>query len=1172
MNQSILSNPIFNPVWRAIKAKVRPITVAGLFGSAKAFFLAGLHQTLLRPSLCLTATSEEADRLTEDVRSLLKLNGLPDATVAHLPRSPAPARPAGGKRAVSAPPEELQERVRLLYRLTQQEPILIIAPIEAVLDRLPSRKQFLSSYSRLKKGNILDLDRFSRHLIEIGYRAVPVVEDLGEFSLHGGILDVFSTGHDMPVRIELAGDAIETIRGFDPISQRSADEIEQILILPASPEAVEYAQRALSPPTKAGLASESEYDLFRSDRRIPAYKGGVLQGGEEPAYPAGRSHGDTSFFRYLPAGTLVVLDEPTQLTQVKIKSEDADSPRSIQVALRQAKNGQWLGLTAFGHLPDRQDRSESPARPADGSNQNFFQYTTRSPQSEGLGQPGTPFTKLVEILDRLRKAGTLHVVCHTASQMERLSTLFSEHHLPVQLNGTFAGSTSPDPSFLDYPIFLSRGDLGSGFLLPSAGLSLITEEDLFAKGVRHRPPTRSKVSTLLSSVEDLRVGDLIVHLHHGIGRYQGLKHLAISGFESDFLIIEYAFKDRLYLPLDRLDLVQKYIGPEGSAPKLDRLGGTAWARTKARVKKAVENMARELLDLYATREVVEGHAFSPDNYLTREFEAAFEYDETPDQLRAIEEVRADMESRRPMDRLVCGDVGYGKTEVALRAAFKAVLDNRQVAVLTPTTLLAYQHHDTFRRRFAPFPVRVEMLSRFQSPKEQKEILQGVATGTVDILIGTHRVLQKDVQFHELGLLVVDEEQRFGVAHKEKLKQFRKNLDVLTLTATPIPRTLQMSLAGIRDLSTIDTPPPDRLAIRTIVTGFDKRLIRDAIVSELERGGQVFFAHNRVQTIGRMRDLLARIVPEARIAVVHGQMSSKPLEETMLAFRSSRYDVLLTTAIIESGLDIPAANTILIDQAHQFGLADLYQLRGRVGRSGRQAFAYLLVPSDKSFTEEARKRLQAIVEFSQLGAGFRIAARDLEIRGAGNLLGPEQSGQIAAVGLELYLRMMEQAVQELKGEPSEEMPEPELSLRVSAYLPEDYVPDTFQRLSLYKRLSSIQEASQLKALQAEMEDRYGPLPVTAKHLLEVMEIKLLARSLRVTKIDSRRDSLDFRFSDSSAIRQEGLKRLMDHFPGQLRFLSEYAFRLPVSEDRWESTADEIKSCLRILSGAVADHVS
>jgi len=1113
MNQPILSNPIFEPVWQAIKTSVRPITVAGLFGSAKAFFLASQHQTLFRTSLCLTATSEEADRLTEDVRSLLRLNGLPDTTVAHLPAPPA-------ERAASAPPEELQERVRLLYHLTQQEPTLIIAPMEAILYRLPSRKRFLSSCSRLKKGNSLDLDRFSRHLIEIGYRAVPVVEDLGEFSLHGGILDVFSTGHDLPVRIELTGDVIETIRSFDPISQRSADEIEQALILPAGPEAVD--------------------------------------GGEE-------SHGDTSFFRYLPAGTLAVLDEPTQLVQVKIKSEDADSPRAIQAALRQAKNGQWLGLTAFARPPDRRGQSGS-------SSPGFFRYTTRTPQSEGLGQPGIPFTKVVEILDRLRKAGTLHVVCHTESQMERLSTLFSEHHLPVQRNETSVVSTSPDPVFLDYPIFLSRGNLGSGFLLPSAGLSLITEEDLFAKGVRHRPSTRPKTSTLLPSTEDLKVGDLIVHLHHGIGRYQGLKHLAISGFESDFLIIEYAFKDRLYLPLDRLDLVQKYIAPEGSSPKLDRLGGTAWARTKARVKKAVENMARELLELYAAREVVEGHAFSPDNYLTREFEAAFEYDETPDQLRAIEEVRADMESSRPMDRLVCGDVGYGKTEVALRAAFKAVLDNKQVSILTPTTLLAYQHYDTFRRRFSPFPVRVEMLSRFQGPKEQREILQGVAIGTVDILIGTHRILQKDVQFHNLGLLVVDEEQRFGVAHKEKLKQLRKNLDVLTITATPIPRTLQMSLAGIRDLSIIDTPPPDRLAIRTTVAGFDKRLIRDAIISELERGGQVFFVHNRVQTIGRMRDLLARVVPEARIVVVHGQMSSKPLEETMLAFRSSRYDVLLTTAIIESGLDIPAANTILIDQAHQFGLADLYQLRGRVGRSGRQAYAYLLVPSDKSFTEEARKRLQAIVEFSQLGAGFRIAARDLEIRGAGNLLGPEQSGQIAAVGLELYLRMMEQAVQELKGKPSEEMPEPELSLRVSAYLPEDYVPDTFQRLSLYKRLSSIQEASQLKTVQAELEDRYGPLPVTAKYLLEVMEIKLLARSLGVTKIDSRPDGLDFRFSDSSAIRQEGLKRLMDRFPGRLRFLSEYAFRLPVAEDRWESTADEIKACLRILSGTVMDHVS
>jgi len=1112
MNHPILSNPIFDPVWKAIKAGVRPITVAGLFGSAKAFFLAGMHQALLRPSLCLTATSEEADRLASDVQSLLKLDGRPDIDIAHLP---PPARGKGAGRVASAPPEELQERVRLLYRLTQQESMLMIAPIDAVLDPLPSIKRFSTACLRLKKGGSLDPDRFSRHLVEIGYRAVPVVEDQGEFSLHGGILDVFSPGHDAPVRIELLGDLIESMRGFDPATQRSADAIEQALILPASPEAVH--------------GSEGD-------------------------------HRATNIFQYLPAGTLVVLDEPSQLAQVKIPSDRKFAGPAIQEALRHAKARQWLGLTAFARLTAGQGRDES-------STPGFFQYTTRSAQSEGLGQLGTPFIKVVEILDRLRKAGRLHVVCHTTSQMKRFTALFSEHHLPVQLNGQDAISSTPLSS-----VFLHQGDLTSGFLLPSAGLSLLTEEDLFAKEPHHRPPTRWKASTLLSSVEDLRVGDLIVHLHHGIGKYQGLKHLAISGFESDFLIIEYASKDRLYLPLDRLDLVQKYIGPEGAQPKLDRLGGTAWSRTKARVKKAVEHMAKELLDLYATREVVKGHAFSPDDHLTREFEAAFEYDETPDQLRAIEEVRADMEAPRPMDRLVCGDVGYGKTEVALRAAFKAVLDNKQVAVLTPTTLLAYQHYDTFCRRFAPFPVRVEMLSRFRSPSEQKKILQDTANGTVDILIGTHRILQKDVQFQDLGFLVVDEEQRFGVTHKERLKQFRKNLDVLTLTATPIPRTLQMSLAGIRDLSIIDTPPPDRLAIRTVVTAFDKRLIRDAIVTELDRSGQVFFVHNRVQTIGRMRDLLARLVPEARIAVAHGQMSAGLLEETMLAFRSSRYNVLLTTAIIESGLDIPAANTMVIDQAHQFGLADLYQLRGRVGRSGRQAYAYLLIPSEKVVTAEAQKRLQAITEFSQLGAGFRIAARDLEIRGAGNLLGPEQSGQIAAVGLELYLRMMEQAVQELKGETSEEIPEPTLNLRVSAYLPEDYVSDTFQRLSLYKRLSSVQETSQLSMLQSEMEDRYGPLPLPAKHLLEVMEIKLLARSLRITKIDSRPDGLDFCFSDSNTIRPEGLKELMSGFLGKPRFLSEYAFRLPVAEQRRESTNDDILSCLRLLSGTVVNHAS
>jgi transcription-repair coupling factor (superfamily II helicase) len=738
--------------------------------------------------------------------------------------------------------------------------------------------------------------------------------------------------------------------------------------------------------------------------------------------------------------------------------------------------------------------------------------------------------------------------------------LFAEHDLPAT-EWKATGLASPPAQ--KSPFVVINGDVSAGFLAPDLRLIVLTEEELFAKGHRHKPQQKSKSATFLSSLEDLNQGDYVVHVQYGIAKYQGLRRLSVQGFDSDYLILEFAGTDKLYVPLDRLNQVQRYSGAEGHVPRLDRLGGTSWAKTTARVKKDIEEMAHELVDLYANRELVHRPSYGRDSTLYHEFEAAFEYEETPDQTRAIEDIIQDMGADKPMDRLVCGDVGYGKTEVAMRAAFKAVEENRQVAVLVPTTLLAHQHYDNFAERFAPFPTRVALLSRFQSAKESKAILKDVAAGVIDVVIGTHRLLQKDVQFRNLGLVIIDEEQWFGVKHKERLKQLRTQVDVLTLTATPIPRTLQMAMASVRDLSIIDTPPPGRLAIRTQVIRFSEKAVREAILRELGRGGQVYFVHNRVETMERTGAWLHQLVPEARIVMAHGQMDSKPLEAVMLKFFKHEADVLIASAIIQSGLDVPNANTIIVNRADTFGLAQLYQLRGRVGRGGEQAYAHFLIPDEGSLTTDAQKRLTAIQQFTELGSGFRIAAADLEIRGAGNLLGKQQSGHIAAIGLDLYMQMVEQAVQRLKGQVVEEEPDPTLQLSVSAYIPESYVADSHHRLSLYKRLSSCGQLGDLALLHGEIEDRYGPAPEAVERLFEVMQIRLLAKQLRLSSVVEQPNGVAITFDAKATVPEQAVQTLMDRYKKRLRFLSPLSFELQMPHDDWSLVFSELNATLQTL---------
>jgi transcription-repair coupling factor (superfamily II helicase) len=1122
-------------------AKGKPC-LTGLQGSATAFALTLLARRLDRSWLIVSASDEEAERLHDDLTFFHQLQGLSTEPLALFPEWETLPYEA------TAPHVGLVgRRMRTLHRLAAGQRTLLVTSVPALLHRLLPRAALAAACLQLAPGGTMERDALIARLLRLGYRRTSVVEIPGEFSIRGGIVDIYSTAYDEPLRLELLGDTIESVRLFDQATQKSTAARDQAWVLPA--RELIYPDAGPEGPDK----------------------------GLEPLPPDAEWRGPDLYDRmdtltdYFSSPPVLVFDNPPALAKKAgefweeiedaygrhSEKNDRDAyPEPARIFLRwdeiQALTSSWPCLAT------------APVASLDESWQPATTFPVQSPASVGLAQRGTPFTETLAILNRLRSNGPVVLVARSRGQVERLLALFGEHDLPAARwtpNQWGAGGAQKPP------FYLMQGELSAGFLSDGGRLTIVTEEELFAKGARHRPPPRSRTAAFLSSLEDLNEGDFVVHVQHGIGRYRGLRRLTVQEFESDFLILEFGGGDTLYVPLDRLNQIQRYSGAEGHVPRLDRLGGSSWARTTARVKKDIEEMAHELVELYASREVVKRAGYGGDSTLTHEFEAAFEYEETEDQHRAIEDIKRDMESPRPMDRLVCGDVGYGKTEVAMRAAFKAVEDNRQVAVLVPTTILAQQHYDNFSQRFAPFPARVAMLSRFQSAKEARAVLKDLAGGTIDVVIGTHRLLQKNVQFRNLGLVIIDEEQWFGVRHKERLKQMRTQVDVLTLTATPIPRTLQMSMSSLRDLSIIETAPAGRLAIKTQVLRYNETAIREAIVRELGRGGQVFFVYNRVQTLERMGAKLQALVPEARMVMAHGQMDERLLESVMLKFLRREADVLVTSAIIQSGLDVPNANTILVHRADTFGLAQLYQLRGRVGRSGQQAYAYFLTPEEGELTPDAQRRLVAIQEFTELGSGFRIAAADMEIRGAGNLLGKQQSGHIAAIGLDLYLKMVEQAVRQIKGAVVEEEPEPTLHLHVSAFIPDDYVGDSHQRLSLYKRLSSCRQVGDLALLHGEIQDRYGALPEPAERLFEVMQVRMLAQTLRLASVEVKPGppaTVALSFDPKAAVPEEGIRKVMDRYQRRFRLRSPLSFELQLPQADWASVFPELTAALQTLA--------
>jgi len=1034
----------------------------------------------------------------------------------------------------------IARRMTTLHRLCAGQPTVLVTSVAAAMHRVIPRLTFEQAVLRFHTGGICEREPMLAALLRLGYRRVSVVEIPGEFSVRGGIVDIYSTAYDEPVRVEFLGDQVESIRLFDPSTQTSIRKLGEGVVLPAR----EYLRPVDDRECAAPIPPDAEW---RSPDIYPKMD---------------------SLFEYVAGTPCLLLDQPEALKKTCEttweKIDDGYLRHADRDAAQPYPSPEQLFLTwadierAAATWPML---ASEPLAAPDPSWDPTFLFEAQTPSGVGLGIRGTPFSQTLSLLERLREEYRIMLVARSRGQVDRLLALLREHDLPAE---EWKPSMWSRRSGAKLPFYVMRGDLSAGFLSGALRLAVLTEEELFAKGARHKPQPKSKTATFLSSLEDLNVGDYVVHVQHGIAKYRGLKRLAVQDFESDYLILEFSGGDTLYVPLDRLNQVQRYSGAESHVPRLDRLGGTSWAKTTARVKKDIEEMAHELVELYANRELVKRSAYGTSGTLYHEFEAAFEYEETPDQLRAVQDIVRDMESHKPMDRLVCGDVGYGKTEVAMRAAFKAVEHGRQVAVLVPTTLLAHQHYDNFAERFAPFPTRVALLSRFQSPKESKAILADVASGVIDVVIGTHRLLQNNVTFRDLGLVIIDEEQWFGVKHKERLKQLRTQVDVLTLTATPIPRTLQMAMSSVRDLSIIDTPPAGRLAIKTEVGRFSDKVVRDAILRELGRGGQVYFVHNRVETMERTGAWLCQLVPEARMVMAHGQMNATPLEAVMLKFMKHEADILIASAIIQSGLDVPNANTIIVNRADMFGLAQLYQLRGRVGRGGEQAFAYFLIPDEGTLTGDAQKRLIAIQQFTELGSGFRIAAADLEIRGAGNLLGKQQSGHIAAIGLDLYMQMVEQAVQRLKGHVVEEEPEPTLQLPVSAFIPEDFVVDPHQRLSLYKRLTACNQVGELALLHGEIQDRYGHPPEPVERLLEVMQLRVHAKRLRLASIDVHGPSVKITLGPKSAVPDGAIQQMLDRFKKRLRFLGPLSFEIRMPDEDWPAVFPELNTALQSLS--------
>ncbi|MNO62911.1 Transcription-repair-coupling factor [compost metagenome] len=1096
--QAFSQDSDFNSMIAGVKAGMKEQLISGLSGSSRQVMLAALHKETDQPLLVVTHNMFSAQKIYEDLQEALSA----DSVLLY------PANELVAAEAAVSSPETLAQRIEVLLQCSQGFRGIVVVPYSGVRRYIPTPEVMAEAGLSVELGGTLKLDSFLNEMIELGYERVERVESRGEMSIRGGIIDFYPLTSALAYRVELFDDEVDSIRTFDPADQRSVDQIKNVRITPckeliasrerltkAAQDAVERLQAQLEKMSdrqaKIKLQEEvsREIEWMREHVYFPEiYKYISL------IYPENKT-----LYDYMPKDTLLVLEEPARLLETSRQLERDESEWNLHL-LQNGKSLPELPLAAEGdhvlyHRPFQTLflslflRQVPHIQP-----QNIINFVTRAMQ-DFHGQ----MNLLKSEMERWKKSGAKVIMLASGEErMDRMRRVLLDYSI-------------------DEPM-LVQGNLQSGFEFPSVHLVVITEGEMFSqKGRKARKFGKSMDNAeRIKSYTELKVGDYVVHQNHGIGKYLGIGTLEVGGIHKDYMHILYAGGDKLSVPIEQIDLIQKYVGSEDKEPKIYKLGGNEWTRVKNKVRSSVEDIADDLIKLYAERQASPGYAFEKDTSEQQEFEDMFPYEETRDQIRAIEEIKKDMEQTRPMDRLLCGDVGYGKTEVAIRAAFKAAIEGKQVAVLVPTTILAQQHYETFRERFSGYPINIQSLSRFRSRKEQNETIKGVRQGTVDIVIGTHRLLSQDLVFKDLGLLIVDEEQRFGVTHKEKLKKLKTNVDVLTLTATPIPRTLHMSMLGVRDLSVIETPPENRFPVQTYVVEHSQALVREAVEREMARGGQIYYLYNRVQGIQEMAAQISMLVPDARVGVGHGQMSEQELERTILDFLDGEYDVLVSTSIIETGVDIPNVNTLIVHDADKMGLSQLYQLRGRVGRSNRIAYAYFTYQRDKSLTEVAEKRLQSIKEFTELGSGFKIAMRDLSIRGAGNLLGAEQHGFIASVGFDLYSQMLAEEIQKRKvtmfGETdsTESTWSTTIDLGIDAYLPSDYIYDSIQKIEIYKKTASAASFDDVAELEDELLDRFGELPGAVQNLLSVARVKLYGRKYGIESISLRNEEVTVKF--------------------------------------------------------------
>ncbi|HHZ91485.1 TPA: transcription-repair coupling factor [Candidatus Poribacteria bacterium] len=1061
--------------------------IRGLHGSSTAYLLGSLAQDLVKQSfIAIFPSQSDAEKLVQDLSNDINVSVFPECHNFLY-------------QGISPPKKHIADRMECFENLMSGKPTFISTSIKALLQKVPPKPVINSYFRTVKIGQEIDLSEITAYLIDSGYGKVELVEAKGDFARRGNILDIYPLNYDQPIRIDLFGDEVDDIRLFDSNTQRSNKNLDRVTLTPvreiiSTDEIIDQWRKRSDTLISSKSSPKYTFEIEQITYRLE--EGKDLEG-LESIIPMLHSHMST-LLDYVPPDTLVTLVEPSWVErEAKQLIEQAE-----QIYQKKWDSNQFMVPPDETFMPldslisklEELRTIHTSSTPPPTSFANQIEEIQFGMLPLGL-QRGNYQMNFEKIKKWAEDGYTITILCENQKLSQRFGQILNERNFP------------------DLRTHVRTGNLSEGFISEDEKIVVMSDHEVFGRAYRPTKKPKFKDGVPISSIIDLQVDDFVVHVSHGIAVYRGIKKIEVDGKLQDFIKLEYAASDILYVPTYQINLVQKFIGGDEKdyKPKIDRLGGTAWKKTKSKAQAAIENMAEELLSIYAKRKSTEGFAFPSDSPWQQEFEALFSFEETPDQIESISDVKSDMEQSQPMDRLICGDVGYGKTEVALRAAFKAVEAGKQVAVLVPTTVLALQHFNTFQHRFNPFPICVEMLSRFRTPKQMQTTKSGMTKGTVDIVIGTHALISDTIKFNDLGLLIIDEEHRFGVKHKEKIKQIRSTVDVLTLTATPIPRTLHMSMVGIRDFSLINTPPENRLPIETYIMEYNPDIIQESILREVERGGQAFFVHNRVQSIASIATHLGELLPQVRIAVSHGQMPERQLEKVITDFMDHKYDVLVSTMIIESGVDIPNVNTIIINRADVLGLAQLYQLRGRVGRADLQAYGYLFYPQGQAVTEGAQKRLRVIEEFTDLGSGFKIALRDLEIRGAGNMLGPQQYGHIATIGYDLYCQLLEEAIQKLKGEEIEEKIDVRIDLPLEAYLPDNYIPDSRQKISFYKKIANLKTTEGREELEVELQDRFGTIPESVNILLDIAELKHNCQEVGVERISTGEEKIKITFN-------------------------------------------------------------